>query len=273
MGRALAALTPDPSKFTFDAELRAGLREETRLFLHEFARQNLPLTSLLDAPFTYANARVAAHYGLSGVSGAEPQRVDLTHFPQRGGLLTQGSFLAGTSSSTDTSVVNRGKWVLSKLLCSPPPPPPDGVVEVKVTELSADAPKKDQMAQHRADPACAGCHTAMDPIGFGLENYDAIGAWRTKDGVNDVDPTGFLPGAGAFDGPRELFSLLKEDPRLAACLTRTLSTYALGREPGSQDECSVRNAALRALGRGGGFRDLIVSLATDPSFRFQGQEE
>jgi hypothetical protein len=217
------------------------------------------------------NERVAKHYGVTGITGPEVRRVDLSAFPQRGGLLTQGTILAGTSTADDTSVVKRGVWVLSQLLCSAPHEPPPGVDVIKA-EADPTMSKRQRLEQHRSDSGCAGCHAAMDPIGFGLENYDVTGAWRTEIGPHPIDASGQLLGGASFSGPREMFAALKTDPRLNECVTKALYTYALGRTIFPEDECAVRNAALTAAERGGGLKDLISTLAASRPFRFQGAE-
>jgi hypothetical protein len=270
-GRGVQLMAPDPVAYPFDDELRAGLLDETRHFFKAFIDENLPMSDLLDTRFSFLNERVAKHYGVPGVTGPAFRKVDLSNFPQRGGLLTQGTFLAGTSRSVDTSVVARGLWVLTNILCSSPPPPP-GDVDTKKGEVDPAASKREQMAQHRSDPSCAACHAAIDPIGFGLENYDIIGAWRTQIGAFPIDASGVLVGGASFSGPREMFAALKKDPRVNQCLAQTLFTYALGRTMTTVESCTVKNAALTVQERGGGFKDLLHTLTTSKPFRFQGAD-
>jgi hypothetical protein len=208
---------------------------------------------------------------VANITGAQFQRVDTTGFPQRGGLLTQATILAGTSVRDDTSVVSRGKWVLSEFLCSSPPPPPD---DVKPEEpmTTGTTTKRQVLEQHRANEACASCHRVMDPIGFGLENYDVAGVWRNQlDGL-PIDASGQLFGGKSFTGPREMFSALKEDPRFNPCFTKMVFRYALGRALFSQDQCAVETVVNKALERGGRFRELIAEIATSDMFRFQSAE-
>jgi hypothetical protein len=271
--RSVAYVRPDPAKYPFDDALRAGLQEETRLLLAAFLREDRPLVDLLDADFTFANERVAKHYGLPGVTGAQMQRVSLAGFPQRGGLLRQAGFLAANSNATTTSAVKRGKWVLTNLLCASPPPPPPGVEGLDKENIDPNAPLKVRMAQHRTNPSCSGCHSMMDPIGLALENYDPIGAWRTMDGQYVIDPSGELPGGEGFANATELIGLLKADSRVPLCVTRNLFTYALGRQLRWSDECAAASIVSGARPRGTRLTDLITGIVTSEQFRSRLPEQ
>jgi hypothetical protein len=239
--RNLKQMTPDPKLFpTFDEPLRESMRKETELFFGEIVRGNHSILDLLDADFTYVNERLAKHYGLSGITGDAFQRVKLEG-AQRAGVLTQASILTLTSNPTRTSPVKRGKWVLENILGTPPPPPPPNVEELKNDEKSVlSGSLRQRMEQHRADPSCASCHKSMDPLGFGFENFDAIGAWRTKDGSFDIDPAGILPSGDAFATPQELRMILKKNQdQFARCLTEKMLTYAVGRGLEYYDKCAV----------------------------------
>ncbi|MCZ7639781.1 MAG: DUF1592 domain-containing protein [Verrucomicrobia bacterium] len=195
----LAVVTPDRRTYPeFDEPLREAMRRETELFVHTILREDRSVLEFLDADWTYVNARLARHYGLDGIEGDAFRRVSLAG-TARGGVLTQGSFLTLTSNPTRTSPVKRGKWVLDNLLGEPPPPPPPGVPEL---EESANArlsgTLRERMEQHRADPMCASCHALMDPIGFGFENFDGIGAWRDRDGEHAIDAAGALASGETF---------------------------------------------------------------------------
>ncbi len=214
---------------TYDAELAGYMQEEATRFAVEFLSSNRPAREMLDAGFTYLNGPLAAHYGLSlppGASTDEMGRVDTTGTTRRG-LLTLGAVLTTTSYAARTSPVRRGQFVLSRLLCSEVPPPPPGVegLPVDTTGLSL----RERMAVHRADPKCGVCHEVMDPLGFGLEQYDAIGRFRELEGTTPVDATGALPDGTAFDGALELSEALAQDERFTPCLTHKLVTYAAGR--------------------------------------------
>ncbi len=239
--RNLKQMTPDPKLFpTFDEQLREAMRKETELFFGEIVRANHSILDLLDADFTYVNERLAKHYGLPGVRGEEFQRVKVDG-AQRAGVLTQASILTLTSNPTRTSPVKRGKWVLENILGTPPPPPPPNVEELKNDEKSVlSGSLRQRMEQHRENPSCASCHKSMDPLGFGFENFDAIGAWRTKDGKFPIDPAGVLPSGDSFSTPQELRVILKQSQdQFARCLTEKMLTYALGRGLEYYDKCAV----------------------------------
>ena len=240
--RNLETITPDQTEFpAFDPELRGAMRQETELFCAAIMRDDRSVLEFVDADYTFVNERLARHYGLRDVAGAAFRRVSLRGTP-RGGLLTQGSILAITSNPTRTSPVKRGRWVLDNILGTPPPPPPPGVPELKEgksTPLSGTL--RQRMEQHRDDPLCASCHARMDPIGFGFENFDAIGAWRERDGELPIDPAGRLVSGESFRGPADLRSILigaKRD-EFVRCLSAKLLTFALGRGLEYYDRCAV----------------------------------
>jgi hypothetical protein len=274
--RAVDAVEPDKALFpTFDESLRQALRQETELFFREFLTSNRPLRDMLDADFTYMNDRLAAHYGLPRPGSDTPRRVSLQRQPERAGLLGQGSLLAVTSLPTRTSPVKRGVWVLEQLLCSGPPPPPPNV-EGLPPAVNPNASIRERMEQHRSNPACSGCHSVMDPIGFGLENFDAIGRWRlTEESTGArVDASGTLPDGTAFTGPSGLRAILKEDPRLTECVTHHLLSYALGRGVTEADACAVRDIVRQAEARGGRWMDLIISVVgSEPFTHRRGEPE
>jgi Protein of unknown function (DUF1592)/Protein of unknown function (DUF1588)/Protein of unknown function (DUF1587)/Protein of unknown function (DUF1595)/Protein of unknown function (DUF1585) len=240
--RALAEVQPDAALFPgFDAELREALRTETHLFFRALVEEEHSALALLQGDFTFVNERLARHYGLSGVGGPDFQRVELTD-GVRSGVLTHGGFLTLTSHPNRTSPVKRGKWVLEQLLCSSPPPPPPNVEALDEGPLSAST-VRDRLEEHRSNPACSGCHALMDPIGFGLEHFDAVGSWRnTEEGV-PIDASGVLPGGATFDGARELGDALAKDPRFSQCLTEKFLVYALGRTLTEEDRCEVAEIA------------------------------
>jgi mono/diheme cytochrome c family protein len=242
--RNLKTVTPDPGRFPdFDDDLRAAMQRETELFLGAVVREDRSILDLLDADFTFVNGRLARHYGIAGVTGDEFQRVRLSD-GRRGGVLTQASVLTVTSNPTRTSPVKRGKWILENLLNAPPSPPPPNVPEFKDTpEVALSAPLRVRLEQHRANPSCASCHDRMDPLGFCLENYDAVGAWRTRDGSFPIDPSGTLPGGQAVVGPADLKKVLRNrSEEFGRCLTEKLLTYALGRGPEPADKCTIDRA-------------------------------
>jgi hypothetical protein len=254
--RSLRTATPDRGQFPgFDEELRSAMQEETERFFEAILREDRPILDFLDADFTFVNERLARHYGLSGVRGKQMRRVSLAGTP-RGGVLTEASVLTVTSNPTRTSPVKRGKWILENILGTPPPPPPPDAGELsedKQVVLSGSL--RQRMEQHRADARCASCHQRMDPLGFGFENFDAVGAWRSHDGRFPVDASGTLPDRSTFRGPAELKGILRsKKEEFARCLAEKLLTYALGRGLEPYDRCAVN--------------DIVANLARD-EYRFQ----
>src|SRR5262245_37133564 len=249
--RNLATITPDPDIFpNFDEGLRQSFRRETELFFESILRENRSVFDLLDANYTFLNQRLAEHYGVRGVYGSQFRRVELSD-PNRSGLLGQGSILTVTSYPNRTSVVQRGKWVLENLLGAPPPPPPPDVPDLKPRGKDGRLlSMREQMDAHRANPICASCHARMDPIGFALENYDAVGRWRAKDAGVVIDASGKLPDGTKFNGPAELKKILLTGHRdeFVTTVTEKLLTYALGRGLETYDAPAVR-AIMREAAR------------------------
>jgi len=239
--RNLKTVSPDLGQFaSFDEPLRDAMQQESELFFASILREDRSLLDFLDCDYTFLNERLAAHYGIPGVKGPEFRKVKLKG-GERGGLITQASILTVTSNPSRTSPVKRGKWVLEQILGSPPPPPPPDVPQL------ADDSKgplvgtlRQRMEQHRANPSCASCHARLDPPGFGLENYDAIGAWRDKDGGLPIDASSQLPSGESFRGPAELKAILRtRKDEFARCLAEKMLTYALGRGLEDADACAV----------------------------------
>ncbi|HWA08397.1 MAG TPA: DUF1592 domain-containing protein [Opitutaceae bacterium] len=229
--RSLDTAQPDKSLFPdYDLGLRTAMQKETELFFENVMRQDRPVFDFLTADYTFVNGRLAKFYGLPGVTGEDFQKVSLADTPRRG-VLTQASVLTLTSNPTRTSPVKRGKWVLENLLGTPPPPPPPNVPDLDDKGRKLTGTLRQQMEQHRENPNCASCHARMDPIGFGLENFDAIGAWRDKDGEAAIDPAGKLTSGDTFGGAAELTKLLatKRRAEFLHCLAEKMLTYALGR--------------------------------------------
>jgi hypothetical protein len=249
--RGLKSFTPDPQQFpTFNEELRAAMQKETELFCGNVIKEDRSLLEFLDANYTFVNERLAKHYRIDGVKGDDFRKVTLLD-EKRGGVLTQASILAITSNPTRTSPVKRGKWILENMLGTPPPPPPPNVPELKEgKEVALSGTLRQRMEQHRADPNCAVCHQRMDSLGFAFENFDAIGAWRTKEGTHDIDASGELPGGIKFSGPAELRAILKKrEWQFSRCLTEKMLTYALGRGTERYDKCTIDEIA-RNLAKG-----------------------
>jgi hypothetical protein len=266
--RALESITRNRERFPdFEDYLRVSMRKETELFIAHVIREDRSILDFIDAHYSFVNERLARHYGIAGVSGPEFRRVDLTGTP-RGGLLTQASVLTVSSYATRTSPVLRGKWILENLLNAPPPVPPPDVPNLDEAAVGTSASLREQLEAHRKDPTCASCHRKMDPLGFGLENFDAVGAWRTTDGKFPIDATGFLPDGDEFDGPEELRGVLRKQPDVfARCLTSKLLTYALGRGLERYDTRTVKRIASGLPARNYKFSALVLEIVNSLPFQ------
>jgi cytochrome c553 len=260
--RNLNVQQPDAKLFpAFTGELAAAMRTETEMFFTEILRENRSILDFLDAPFTYLNGRLAKHYGIAGVEGEAFRRVTLDG-GQRGGVLTHGSVLTVSSYPTRTSPVIRGKWILDNLLNQPPPPPPPNVPALEEKAAASGGSMRQQLERHRNQAACAACHSRMDPLGFGLENYDAIGRWREE------DASGELPGGVRFSNPAEMKQILKADPDIfARALTEKMLTYALGRGVELRDRAAVRQIVDRLRANGYRMQELILGIVESEPFR------
>ena len=241
--RNLRAVAPDANEFPeFDDDLREAFQRETELFIASQIREDRSVTNLLDADYTFVNERLARHYGLPRVYGSHFRRVTIER-PERYGLLGHGSVLTVTSYATRTSPVVRGKWLLENILGAPPPAPPANVPALKENgEGGRVMSVRERMEEHRKNPVCASCHTQMDPLGFALENFDAIGKWRDRgeDGL-PIDASGALPNGTKFDGPVALrHLLLSRRDAFAMSVAEKMLTYALGRGLSPTDRPALR---------------------------------
>lgn len=273
--RNLDAAHPDDKLFEgYSDRMRDAMKRETRMFFESIMREDRSLLDILTADYTFVNERLAKHYGIDGVKGEQFRRVSLADTPRRG-VLTHGSVLTLTSNPTRTSPVKRGKWVLENLLgAAPPPPPPD------LPPLISDGEKltgtvRQQLEKHRADPTCASCHAPMDPIGFGLENFDPIGAWREKDGAHPIDATAAFIGGPEFTGPRELAELLATTRRndfLRAATENTL-TFALGRGVEPYDQPAVDTIVKTLQADDAKFATLILGVVKSVPFQMRRGNE
>jgi hypothetical protein len=267
--RDLQNILPDPALFPdFDDNLRAAFRKETQLFLESQIREDRSATELLTADYTYVNERLARFYGITGVLGPRFRRVSLKD-SNRAGILGHGSILAVTSYSTRTSPVVRGKWLLTNILGSPPAPPPPNVPAL--TESGPDgAPTsvRERLEQHRKNPVCASCHTRMDPLGFALENFNAIGRWRTTENGQLIDATGAFPEGAKFSGPAEFRGeLVTHSEDFIRAVAVKMLTYALGRGVEYYDMPTIRAVAREAARDN--YRWSALVLATVKSMPFQ----
>jgi hypothetical protein len=242
--RNVQKVWPDPDVFPdFDQNLREAFQQETELFLESTLREDRPVLDMLNADYTFVNERLARHYGMRNIYGSHFRRIKVTDENRRG-LLGQGSILTLTSYAARTAPTIRGKWLMENILGTPPPPPP--VAVPPLTEGKKDGKQltmREQLEQHRVNPACASCHRLMDPLGFALENFDATGKWRTIDidGKTPIDASGVLPDGRQFQGPAELRKILLSRPeQLVTTLTQKLLTYSLGRGVEYYDVPAIR---------------------------------
>jgi mono/diheme cytochrome c family protein len=270
--RNLASATPDMRLFPdFDDNLRQSFRRETELLFESIMREDRGILDLLTANYSYLNERLAKHYGIPNIYGSRFRRVTFDKDSARGGLLRQGSILTVTSYATRTSPVIRGKWVLDNIIGMPPPPPPASVPALK--ENTASTKKlsmRERIAQHRADPACAGCHTLMDPVGFAFENYDAVGRWRIADDSGPIDASGVLPDGSRFKGVAELQqAVLKYPDVFATTFTEKLLTYALGRGVEMSDASAVRSIVRQARSNRYRFSSFISGIVNSTPFQMR----
>lgn len=266
--RSLDAVTRDDDRFPeWNAELKDAMATETRLFFESVLREDRPVSEFIDGKYSFLNERLASHYGIEGVEGEEFRRVELTT-DQRGGVFTQGSVLTVSSYPTRTSVVLRGKYLLDNVLASPPPSPPGDVPALDEESAGRALSVRDQMEQHRTDPSCASCHSRMDPLGFALENYDAIGRWRTEDGEFPIDASGRFPNGVEFSGPAEMKALLLDSlPAFTASVVEKVMTYALGRGVESAyDHVVVRNVAASVAADDYRMQSLILGIVRSVPF-------
>jgi hypothetical protein len=268
--RNLATARPgDPFSLTFDETLRESLERETELFFDSVVRENRPVTELLTADYTFLNQRVAEHYGIPGVLGSHFRRIELPADSPRRGILGQGSVLTVTSHAIRTSPVLRGKWILNNILGTPPPDPPANVPALPDQRTQAKVKTmRERMSQHRSNPVCASCHNMIDPTGFALENFDAIGRWRTVDeSFNAIDASGALPDGTKFNGVAELRAALVRRPeRFVSTVTEKLLTYALGRGLEHYDMPAVRRIVSQAAADDYRFQSVILGIVKSYPF-------
>lgn len=272
--RALESAQPDKALFSrFDHYLRWSMEQETKLLFEHIMRDDRSVLDFVNAGYSYLNENLARFYGIPGVRGPEFRRVDLSA-TQRRGVLTHGSVLTVSSYATRTSPVLRGKWVLENLLNQPPPPPPPDVPALDESKTGKELSMRAQMEAHRANPVCASCHARMDPLGFGLENFDAIGQWRTHEGEFEIDPSGALPDGSAFASPRELADILaKQDEAFGLAISEKLLIYALGRGLKPHDRPVLKRIAERLKADDYRFSSLVMGIVDSLPFQYRKAEE
>ena len=270
--RNLASVSPNPRLFPdFDDNLRRALREETERFFDSVLREGRGVADLLDADYTFLNERLAKHYGIPDVYGTRFRRVRLDPGSRRGGLLRHGSILSVTSYATRTSPVIRGVWVLSNVFGAPPPPPLPNVPALEENEVVASLPMRERLAAHRGNPVCANCHRTIDPVGFALENFDAVGRWRDHEGdAASIDVSGGLPLVGEFDGVDGLEAGLLSRPDLfAGTIAEKLLTFALGRGVEHYDAPAIRRILRAAEPDGYRLSSLVVEIVKSVPFQMR----
>ena len=272
--RRLESVKPDRERFPeYDEYLRLLMRDETEKFVDSIVREDRSILDFIDGNYSFINERLAQFYKIPNVKGPEFRRVELTGNTQRSGVLTQASVLTVSSYATRTSPVLRGKWILENILNAPPPPPPPGVPNLDEAAVGASASLRQQLEEHRKNTTCASCHSRMDPLGFGLENYDAIGGYRTQDGKFPVDSSGSLPDGRSFKGSHELKAILRNDRgAFAEGLTEKLLTYSLGRGLEHYDKRTVKEIARRLPENNYKFSGLVLEIVNSLPFQMRRGE-
>jgi hypothetical protein len=267
--------SPDPEIFEgFDDQLKQDMLRETRLFFIDLMREDKSVIDLLDGEYTFVNSRLARHYGLNPVQGDTFRKVSLKGTP-RAGIMTHGSILTVTSDPSRTSPVKRGKWVLEQILGTPPPPPPPGTPVIEnQDETGKDLTFREKMVLHRQKPECISCHKLMDPLGFGMENFDGVGRWREIDtDGKKIDSAGELPSGEKFSGPEDLRKILvKRKSEFVRSLTTQLMTYALGRGLRADDLVFVHDSATRAEKNGYKFSEVVKGIVLSDAFRKKAKQ-
>jgi mono/diheme cytochrome c family protein len=272
--RNLDSIKPDPQKFpAWNPQLKDEMRTETNLFFQHVLSQNRPLSDFIDAKYTFLNEDLAKFYGIPDVKGPDFRRVDLST-SQRGGVLAQGSVLAVSSYPTRTSPTIRGKYILNNILGTPPPPPPPDVPALDDSKVGSDVSLRKQLEAHRSNPVCASCHGKMDVLGFGLENYDAIGRWRTVDGKFPIDVGGTMPNGQTFQTAAEMRTILMASlPQVTRCLIEKIMTYAIGRGMQPYDNRSLDRIAAALTADGYHFQTLIDEVVKSLPFQSRRGEQ
>lgn len=269
--RNLDSLTPDVRLFPdYDANLKEAFRRETEMFFENVLVENRSILDLLKANYTFLNERLARHYGISGVYGSHFRKVSVTPEMRRGGLLRHGSVLSVTSYATRTSPVIRGHWILGNLLGTPPPPPPPDVPALDDKKISSSLSIRERLAEHRANPACASCHDVMDPVGFALENFNAVGQWRDYENGYPIDASGGMPDGTQFAGVDALEEALLKRPELfVGTVAEKMLTFALGRGIEPYDAPAVRKILKAAAGDDFRFSSIILGIVNSTPFQMR----
>jgi hypothetical protein len=269
--RNLQSVRPDNQEFpNFDDNLRQALRRETELFFESVMRENRSVLDLLTADYTFINDRLAQHYGIPNIYGSRFRRISLEGEARRG-LLGHGSILTVTSYPNRTSPVLRGKWILENLLGTPPPPPPPNVPALDENQSGREVLSvRERLEEHRSNPACASCHAVMDPLGFALENFDAVGEWRVRERGGPIDALGQLADGTEVNGPASLRqALMNRREQFVGTLTEKLLTYALGRGLDYRDMPVVRKIVGDAARDNYRFTSIILNIVKSTPFQMK----
>ncbi len=268
--RKLESSKPDREKFPeYDDYLRMSMLRETELFIESIVREDRSILDFIDGKYSFLNERMAKLYNIPNVKGPEFRKVAFTSDTQRGGILTQASVLTVSSYTTRTSPVLRGKWILDNILNAPPPPPPE-TFNLDDSKTGAALTVRQQLEEHRKNPSCAACHARLDPLGFGLEKFDAIGVYRTMEGKLPVDDSGELPDGRKFNGPEALRAILRADrDAFAQCLTEKLLTYGLGRGLERYDKPTVKKIAVQVAANNYKFSSVVLEIVNSLPFQMR----
>jgi len=270
MTRGLESHTPDRIRYSeFTDYTRMSMKKETDLFFQYIVENDRSVLDFLDADYTFLNQRLAEFYGIPGVKGHDFRKVDLGETNRRG-VLTQASVLTVSSYANRTSPVLRGKWILENLLNAPPPPPPPDVPSLNEAAIGKSVSLREQLEKHRANATCAACHSRMDPLGFALEHFDAIGRWREKDGKFPIETAGNLPDGRSFNDHKDLEAILKSNPQdFTECVAEKMLIYALGRGLEPYDRTAVRAIADRAARNEHRFSSVVLGIVNSVPFQMQ----
>ncbi len=269
--RKLESAKPDKDKFPeFDEYLKMSIRRETEMFFSSIIREDRSIVDFIDGKYSFLNERLAKLYDIPNVKGPEFRKVAFAENAQRGGIITQASVLTVSSYTTRTSPVLRGKWILDNILNAPPPPPPPDVPNLDESKIGSTLTVRQQLEEHRKNPTCASCHSRLDPLGFGLEKFDAIGVYRAKDGNLPIDDSGVLPDGRKFNGPAELRTILRADrDAFAQGLTEKLLTYGLGRGIERYDKPTVKKIAANVAANNYRFSSLVLEIVNSLPFQMR----
>jgi mono/diheme cytochrome c family protein len=266
--RKLNNFEPDVKQFpAFNPELKESMLTETKMYFTDVMRENKPISEFLDSKYTYVNEPLAKLYGMTGVTGRDFRKVS-TEGTGRGGVITQASVLAITSNPTRTSPTKRGRWILEQILGTPPPPPPPGVPDLAEKHITEKMSVRQKLEEHRKNPTCAACHREMDALGFGFENFDPIGKFRSADGAAPIDASADLPGGRKFTGATQLKTILMADKQLfARSFIEKLMTYAIGRGVDVQDRCFVDDVVKSTSAGNYKFGDIVAKIVNSDPFK------